>query len=970
MALAFSKFPRRLIVLVSICALAILAFAPGIALAASITVTNALDETTNGDGCSLREAITNANDNAQTYADCGAGSGADVIGFTIPSSDPNCDALSGVCTILPTSELPNITDPVTINGYTQSGASVNTLAQGDNAALKVQLKGGFCFGGCYGLKVNTTNSTIKGLVINQWSDCGIFIQGDAASGNSVQGNFIGTDPTGMIGQGLQLCGVQINAPSNTVGGTTPAARNLISGNCGFLGLGPQSPSGVPVLPCGPGVGVVLNGNDRAHNNTIQGNYIGTDKNGTGAIPNTLAGVFIVDAHDNIVGGTTAAARNVISGNGPDLTTLDLNNQSGLFTLFEVLFGGGVVTLLPNATNNRIQGNYIGTTRTGTAALGNNPVGVKVIAAGGNYIGGTTGTTPPPNGPCTGACNLISGNGPPSITFITPTPAEFIFLFVGGGVTLFDFGNTTTLNRIQGNFIGTDKTGTAALSNYGPGGVKLFSTSNNTIGGATPAARNLISGNAPLCLNSGLAQPSLCLGGNGIVSFPNFFNLPCINDCAPPGQTSLAKYLYADPSSSLANKQFQFLGETYNVNFAAPASSPAYAKQDGARVLNFNAPVAPTVPGDLIQGNFIGTNVSGLGALPNASNGVMLLSQNNTVGGTQGTLVNTHCTGVCNLISGNGLATDSNAAFNSDGVLIQSVIFGVPGPVGAPQGSGNGASNNKVQGNFIGTDLTGLVALGNLRNGVEMRFDVFGTLVGDAVTQARNLISGNLQDGVEISYGSYRNRVQGNLIGLKANKGFFLGNRRDGVRIWYGSHDNLIGGLAHGMENHIAFNGGDGVSVGAGDFDDQTINNGILHNDIFHNIELGIQLVGGNQIDGEVTLNDPQDPDTGPNMLQNYPVLVHAVSDAGGTTVQGTLNSTPNTTFHVELFHDILPCDIQFGYGEGQVFFGAVNVTTDGSGNASFSVHSVTVVAPGRAVTATATDPNNNTSEFSKCAIVQ
>jgi len=135
---------------------------------------------------------------------------------------------------------------------------------------------------------------------------------------------------------------------------------------------------------------------------------------------------------------------------------------------------------------------------------------------------------------------------------------------------------------------------------------------------------------------------------------------------------------------------------------------------------------------------------------------------------------------------------------------------------------------------------------------------------------------------------------------------------------------------------------------------------ISRNSIFANASLGIDL-GNNG----VTPNDLGDGDTGPNNLQNFPVLTSATSNDGATTILGLLNSTPNTVFTLEFFANS-ECDPS-GFGEGETFIGSTKVTTDGSGNASF-----TAIFQGTAgfITATATDLDGNTSEFSRCISVQ
>src|SRR5262249_53346806 len=113
----------------------------------------------------------------------------------------------------------------------------------------------------------------------------------------------------------------------------------------------------------------------------------------------------------------------------------------------------------------------------------------------------------------------------------------------------------------------------------------------------------------------------------------------------------------------------------------------------------------------------------------------------------------------------------------------------------------------------------------------------------------------------------------------------------------------------------------------------------------------------------VTPNDPCDPDTGPNNLQNSPVLTSAFTSAAGTTIRGTLNSIAGTTFTVQIFSND-GCD-PTGFGQGQTLIGSTTVTTDAGCSASFSFTS-TLPLEGQVLTATATDSSGNTSEFSRC----
>ena len=175
----------------------------------TFTVTN----TNNSGAGSLRQAILDAN----------ATTTEDMIQFNIPGG--------GVKTIAPATELPQITSPVTIDGYTQPGAQPNTKAVGSDAVLKVELSGGSAPSGT-GLYIVAANSTVKGLVINRW-DMGIILGASNATGNRVVGNYIGTDASGTQALQNDSEGVYIGeAPNTTIGGATVGGRNVISGNSG------------------------------------------------------------------------------------------------------------------------------------------------------------------------------------------------------------------------------------------------------------------------------------------------------------------------------------------------------------------------------------------------------------------------------------------------------------------------------------------------------------------------------------------------------------------------------------------------------------------------------------------------------------------------------------------------------------------------------------------------------------------
>ena len=346
--------------------------------AADFGVTNTGD----GGAGSLRQAILDAN----------ARGGADKISFAIPGG--------GVKTISPASALPTITDPVTIDGYTQPGSTPNTNGPGlgDNAALKIELNGAAAGSGVPGLNISTTNSTVKGLVINRFSSYGIRLGGDG--GHTVEGNFIGTDAAGSADLGNGSSGVIVNTASgtaaNTVGGTTPAARNVISGNGGGGGA-------VWIHTNSPG-------------NRVQGNFIGTDAAGTADLGNTGHGVHVRYGTGGVIGGATPEARNVISGNGLDGVVFDSGSAGG------------------RIEGNFVRGNFIGTDVTGTRALGNSGNGVVLDGRCGTLRDHTVGGTGPGEG------NVIAHNRISGVAVVEDS------CFISG------FGSSALGNRVLGNSI--------------------------------------------------------------------------------------------------------------------------------------------------------------------------------------------------------------------------------------------------------------------------------------------------------------------------------------------------------------------------------------------------------------------------------------------------------------------------------------------------------------------------------------
>ena len=381
----------------------------------------------------------------------------------------------------------------------------------------------------------------------------------------------------------------------------------------------------------------------------------------------------------------------------------------------------------------------------------------------------------------------------------------------------------------------------------------------------------------------------------------------------------------------------------------------------------------------ISNNFVGTDVTGEQSLGNGSVGINLfvnsaqsisglLVSNNVIAGNGG--AGLYLKNVNNVsFTGNFIGTDASGEESVDGLDVSfgnvgdgvsingasmNNVFG--GTLAADrnvisnnQGNGivistNVDQTNTFEGNYIGTDAAGVAAMGNGNDG-------FFAFTGGAIVTG-NVISANKGNGVDLGDNT---TVLSNFIGTDASGTANLGNAFDGVYI-VGSN-NVIG--LPGQGNVIAFNGAfgpqDGSGVDIGTF--VGIDNAIRGNSIFGNTFLGIDLGA----DGVTpNSNNPADHQ-GANNLQNYPVLASASVALGSATINGILSADANATYSIDFFStDVADPS---GHGQARTFLGSMQVTTDGSGQVSFS--SNFSVPSGQFVfSATATDSSGNTSEFS------
>jgi hypothetical protein len=320
-------------------------------------------------------------------------------------------------------------------------------------------------------------------------------------------------------------------------------------------------------------------------------------------------------------------------------------------------------------------------------------------------------------------------------------------------------------------------------------------------------------------------------------------------------------------------------------------------------------------GNLIVGNYVGTDATGTIARGILDDGIDILSSNNIIGGTSAV--------DRNIISGN----------NDDGVHV-----------------GVGATGNMVQGNYIGTDVTGSFAVRNIDDGVDLDSGAFNNTVGGTALGAGNVISGNGIDGVNIDdTGTSNNIIQGNFVGTNAAGVGAIPNGDCGIYVDPSQTSNTIGGAAAGAGNLIAYNVTAGVCIfGGGD--------AILSNTILANGGLGIDLGA----DG-VSINNGAKNSGLPNNDMDYPVFASAVLSGSTLTVAGYVGSAPNQSLFANARVEIFVSDTDTsGYGEGQTYLGFL--TTDANGDFSGSLP-ISGLAVGDRITGTATDASNNTSEF-------
>ena len=571
------------------------AYAPAVAATFVVDVDTNLSDAIPGDGlcadsngdCSLRAAIQEAN----------AHVGADAISFAIPGAGVPQISLSG---------LPAVTETLTIDGTTQSAGRVAVTGTSNGTLITL----------------NASDCTIRGLVLNGTGNGGLRING---GGTIVEGSYFGTTADGSAAQGhLGLSLVVASGDGNLIGGTAAAARNVIAG---------------------PSTLIRLDGGTT----TIHGNYVGTDATGTVDIGGNVEGIRAFTAAGNTIGGAAPGAGNLVSGSAAFGIRLDTEG-------------------------NLVQGNRVGTDVSGSAAIPNDQGGIRSYFSTDNTIGGTA----------PGAGNLVSGNG-------------------GPGLELSAGGTSIIVNTlVEGNRIGTNADGTTAVPNEGHG-IEVIGGTNIQIGGATAAARNLISGN----LMSGIyVTRFVSVYPTDVRVQGNFIGTDATGTVAVP---NLQSGIELD----------QGLGMLIGGTAPGEANVISGNQQHGIRfATGIDASSNPSV----VLGNRIGTNVFGTGPLGNGQAGVYFRLS------VQGWDIGGPAPGEPNLIAynaGAGLASDPGRA-----VRLRRNVIHSNGGLGVDRGF-NGATPNDPPGTFV--------------------YQNFPILTDASTSGSGTSISGTLSSGYALAY---------------------------------------------------------------------------------------------------------------------------------------------------------------------------------------------------------------------------
>lgn len=808
---------------------------------------------------------------------------------------------SGLQTISLVTALPQITKPTIIDGTTQSGTSCGTMVP---AVLPA---------------ASNTPHTLMVMVTNRSLSTASSTLSFASSADSSQ-------VKGMIVNG-SLSG-STDFRSTTRANIYSDAPNMIV-TCNFLGA---ESDGVTVLSrTAPsnGIGVWLNGaNSTISNNLISGNsLLGVGANGSATN---------LKIHGNLLGTDKSGINNLYNGVSPSVGLGSTNvyaNGAGTDLYHNIITGngtaGGGTAVAMTSAGGKVRGNYVGVNLTGMSALPNN-FGLRV---GGNNIvvGGTTSDDR----------NVLSGN-------------------VQSGLRL----ETTDSGVVIGNYIGVGADGVTAIANSGGGVYLAYLSTNNRVGGASVAERNIIAGNTSYgitidnisgCTGNTIVGNYIGLGSDGVTVRPNSNGINIPANCS---NTRIG-------------------GANAPERNVLAGNGPGI----GIDIYSTNAVAGLTT---VVEGNYIGLKSDGITKAPMAT-GIFVRpgAKNVRIGGAS--------TGQRNYIASNGTSNIQVASNTADSnVTILGNYIGLNTAGNQPTGAGTTqgiylavmdgvrvGGSAAGEGNYIAGSNTGINM--NVTSGHGRNVQIYGNTIGlnesgVVVPSARgiyayslttpggsieiggsqagqgNIVAGSTGEGIYISdqtVAANAPKILGNRIGVDAS-GNVRPNLR-GVRI-ANSYGVQVGGVNAGEGNIIRGNTGVGVSVEGS----RGTGNVIRGNTIYENGLIGIDLPG--------TLNAPDvwdlsDTDTGPNGKQNFARRTTFTKCDASTEQRVALRSLPNATYAIDFYANPSGRDAT-GYGEGQVYDSSTTVTTDATGYASVSVPSLTNLSM------TATDATGSTSEFS------
>jgi hypothetical protein len=896
----------------------------------TIVVDNTGDNGNNADPLpgSLRAAVVEANSEANP--------GAVNIIFVIPASTslnfdtpvPGFDPVTQTWHIKLLSPLPTITHSVTIDGYTEGKVPipfrypVDLSSQDDLVSVDISVTGG-----TYQLSIapyRDRSGTLRGgTTVNiPYNASGAFVQEQLQSligiGNVTvtgQGQPIGPDfyTVNFTGESMGLP-IDMAANSQLLEGANPVATIDVLTQGGNPVLSPA------LISSAPSSSAATAGNNSQVRVVIDGSAVSQSNSDKG---------LVLGASDCIVRGLA------ITG-----------------------FGVGVMVPSPSDVGDSIQGNFIGDYLTYPVdPLSGLPVSapntVTLVTQGNTQQAvvldsdnATVGGTEPQDS------NVICGNG-----------AQGVLIEPGGS------GNQVLGNQI--GVVGPSSSGTYFQAGNGAEGVLIQSSgtaadpagieyaSSNTIGGTSGgniisanhgggvhiagvgATRNLVEANyigvAPgATFAFGSAQPGNLGDGVFVDDAPG-------NQVGGPS-TSLGNIISANQKNGVEIGGADALGNSVLNNIIGLTATGSAALGNDQSGVADTSPGTTIGPGNVISGNLIGVLISG-----GQATGVLVTDN----------LIGTDSTGEIGL----GNAQQGVEIENASGNTVQGTAEGaqvISGNLVGVEITGSASTQNVVAGNSVGIDGTGALDRGNSNEGVLIE-GASGNTVGGTTAASGNVISAN-QWGIRIDGASATgNVIEGNNIGTDNSGAKPLGNEINGIIISNSASDNSIGGTATGQANTIAFNQAAGVSVGSG------IGNSILSNSIFSNHHLGIDLVAPGDPASGVTPNQPGQR-TGPNDLQNFPVMASAIGGAAGSA-QASLNSLANTTFLIEFFSSPVPDPS--GYGQGETLLGSQLVTTDPTGNAMINLLLPGGLPSSAWITATATNQTTgDTSEFSNALQAQ